>query len=380
MPNKLMFSLLMQISAIVKMDNINIAQGLLLKEFGRILEADVCAVYLKKEARPGYHLLWQHDVSGGYAFADFWMEDEYNSSFNFSYIKKSEQMSAFFLKTSKIDFKRYLLLPLIMENRIAGIFLAAWEKTFPLDSMLPEELETFSLISQLIADLYCIRPHVNYLKQREEDLSILYCKAVQDLEDSRKQVSLELHDEVGQVLTSILLQLKLLEKSADLEYVKGRLGGLHHITLQALEEVRRISQNLRPTLLEKLGLGASIESHIKDFIDATGIRVEFRSNDIGTGISSEIETVVYRGVQEGLTNVARHAQASKVIVSLTRKGQRLFLQIADDGVGMKENQGTGTGLLGMRERVKMVGGRFWTGDHGQGLVVNILLPLTAKRR
>lgn len=372
MLNKLLLSLLLQVSTTIKKHEPQEAQDALPKMFSEILKADGCAIYLQKEDRVDYFLSRQYPYFRIPYFADTWQEYGWNLPTTFAYIDHSEQTKPF---SQESNFQRYLILPLLRENRVAGILLAGWNKVFPLDSISPEEKEIFLPISQLLAEVYCAYPIISHLRQREKDLSALYCKAEWDLENSRKQVSLELHDEVGQVLTSILLQLNILQKSDDLEYIKGRLGGLHHITLQTLEEVRRISQNLRPNLLEKLGLQAAIEAHIKDYIDTTGIQVEFRSHNLGERIPPDLETVVYRGVQESLTNIARHAKASKAIVSLTIKGENLFLQILDDGIGMKNSQSGGTGILGMKERVKMAKGKFWMTDNGEGLIVNILLPL-----
>lgn len=239
-----------------------------------------------------------------------------------------------------------------------------------------EEILLLKVIADKLADIYYIYPQLKKSQQNETVLATLYLKAERDLEDERKRVSLELHDEVGQVLTSILLQLKLLQQSNDIEYMKGRIAGLHHITMETLEEVRRISQDLSPRILEKLGLQSALEAHIKEFIKTTAIEVELRLNKLDEQLADQLKVIIYRAVQEGLTNVARHSGADRAVITISIKGDHLFLQISDNGRGMREGAKYNTGLLGMKERVTRYNGRFWLiNEKSSGLIVNILLPL-----
>ncbi|MGE4273327.1 MAG: sensor histidine kinase [Desulfitobacterium sp.] len=371
--SKLLFSLLLNLSSKIEEIGTERARLELPKLICTLLETDGCALYFSKSDREGLFLANQYSIPQGQVFADTWPENWSPISDSAEYLNNHEMAKGFAEDNS---FKMCLILPLHIEGKIAGVVLMGWKSSSSLEELSPKDLQLLQSISMLLSHVYCVYPLINKLRQRETNLATLYRKAEDDLETSRKKVSLELHDEVGQVLTSILLQLKLLQQSDDLEYMKGRLGGLHHITLETLDEVRRISQNLRPNLLEKLGLQAAVEAHIKEYRENTGIEVELRTHNLSERIAENIETITYRAVQEGLTNVARHSGANRVIINLTIKGNNLFLQITDNGKGFKKNDVHGTGLLGMRERSTRVGGKFWLVNKvDQGLTINMLLPL-----
>ena len=369
----ILFSLLLDMSNKVKEIGNDKARLELPKLICTQLNADQCAIYFNKSDRDGLFLSKHYSLPKGNIFADTW-QSHWPPLLDYAVYINNHDIAKDFAADNNIS--RCLILPLHIDGKTAGVVLIGWENTSQIDKLSSKDQILLQLVSMLLSDVYCVYPLINKLRQREMNLSVLYRKAEDDLEASRKKVSLELHDEIGQVLTSILLQLKLLQQSDDLEYIKGRLGGLHHITLETLDEVRRISQNLRPNILEKLGLKAAVEAHVKEYINNTGIEVELRTHNLGVRIAENLETIAYRAVQEGLANVARHSGADKVVISLTIKGENLFLQIQDNGQGMKKNAGYGTGLLGMRERSTKVGGKFWfVNQVGQGLTINMLLPL-----
>src|ERR671928_601780 len=167
-------------------------------------------------------------------------------------------------------------------------------------------------------------------------------------EAERARIARGLHDEVGQVLTGVLLQL---EGEARSEETKAAVR-------QALEEVRRIARELRPEILEHLGLVSALIELSRKFADQSGLRIERRFADDLPQLSDEAELTVYRVAQESLTNVARHAHASRVEVVLEPGADSVVLRVVDDGRGMDERaalNGQG-GLRGMRERAVLVGG------------------------
>jgi two-component system sensor histidine kinase UhpB len=169
-------------------------------------------------------------------------------------------------------------------------------------------------------------------------------RALQAQEAERRRIAAGLHDEVGQVLTGVLLRL-------DDDETKDAVR-------QALEEVRRIAQELRPEMLEHLGLVSALIELSRKFSDQSGIRVERRFADELPALSDEGELAVYRVAQESLTNVARHAGASRVELTLEPGPSSVVLRVADDGRGMADDpapNGHG-GLRGMRERALLVGG------------------------
>jgi len=173
-------------------------------------------------------------------------------------------------------------------------------------------------------------------------------RALRAQEAERARVARGLHDEVGQVLTGVLLQLE----------GEGRSAEAKAAVRQALEEVRRIARELRPEMLEHFGLVSALTELSRKFAGQSGLRIERRFADDLPPLSDEAELTVYRVAQESLTNVARHAQASRVEVALEPGAGSVVLRVVDDGRGMDERvalNGHG-GLRGMRERAVLVGG------------------------
>jgi two-component system sensor histidine kinase UhpB len=173
-------------------------------------------------------------------------------------------------------------------------------------------------------------------------------RALRAQEGERARIASGLHDEVGQVLTGVLLQL---EGEARSEETKVAVR-------QALEEVRRIARELRPEMLDQLGLVSALTELSRKFA-GSGLRIERRFADDLPPLSDEAELTVYRVAQESLTNVARHAQASWVEVALERGAGSVVLRVVDDGRGMDEAAAAANGhggLRGMRERAVLVGG------------------------
>jgi len=171
-------------------------------------------------------------------------------------------------------------------------------------------------------------------------------RALQAQEAERRRIAGGLHDEVGQVLTGVLLQLEDDETK--------------HAVRQALEEVRRIARELRPEMLEQLGLVSALTELSRKFAESSGVRVEQRFLTDLPPLSDDAELAVYRVAQESLTNVARHADASRVRIALEPGADSVVLRVADDGRGIPGSDvftvnGHG-GLRGMRERALLVGG------------------------
>lgn len=180
-------------------------------------------------------------------------------------------------------------------------------------------------------------------------------------EDERQRLSRELHDEAAQALTSLLVNLRLLERARDPERAQQQVQMLRELTAHALEDVRRVALDLRPTILDDLGLGPALEWRADEFTKASGVEVEVKISGLEKRLSRDVELVFYRVGQESLSNIGRHAQAKSVQLSLTRKDQVVQLRIKDDGVGFSvaeipKNQPRGLGLLGMRERMSMING------------------------
>ncbi|WP_214103612.1 HAMP domain-containing sensor histidine kinase [Acrocarpospora catenulata] len=195
-------------------------------------------------------------------------------------------------------------------------------------------------------------------------------------EGERQRIARELHDEIGQSLTVVLLSLKRAVDQAP-DHLREPLQTVQESVRTSLDEVRQVARRLRPGVLEDLGLHAALIALGSDFSASSGVRLTRRVAHDLPELSSEVELVLYRIAQESLTNVARHAGADQVTLTLTAAGGELMLRIADDGRGGAVS--TGAGIRGMRERALLIGARLTiTSPPGGGTDVRLTVPLTRR--
>ena len=179
-------------------------------------------------------------------------------------------------------------------------------------------------------------------------------RALMVQEGERQRVARELHDEVGQTLTGVMLQVEGLAARIP-EELREDLDELRETARSGAEDVRRIVRSLRPEALEDLGLPSALAALATAFHDQAGVRVE-RRLEAGLPLSEEQELVFYRVAQEAITNVARHAAASRVEIQLRRDDAGVLLMVRDDGVGLTPpTNGASHGIRGMRERAMLIG-------------------------
>ncbi|MBI5858720.1 MAG: PAS domain S-box protein [Sphingobacteriales bacterium] len=200
-------------------------------------------------------------------------------------------------------------------------------------------------------------------------------------EEERAHIAREIHDELGQQLTVLKMDLSWINKKVGTkdEPVKARIKDLLTMIDETVKSVRRISSELRPSLLDDLGLVAAIEWQLKEFEKRFEIKTSFSHTDSEIQLRETIKTGVFRIFQESLTNVARHSRAKKVAVSLTVQNNSLILSINDNGAGFEKkilgNKKT-LGILGMRERTSMMGGTYEIiSKPGEGTSVVVKIPL-----
>ncbi|HET9324994.1 MAG TPA: GAF domain-containing protein [Gaiellaceae bacterium] len=204
-------------------------------------------------------------------------------------------------------------------------------------------------------------------------------RVVQGQELERKRLSRELHDETGQALTSILLGLRSIEEAVeDRPEVRESVLSLRELVVATLHDVRRLAVELRPKALDDFGLVPALERLAETFTEQTDIAVHVQSVLGDERLPDEIESALYRIVQEALTNVIKHAQASTVSIVLTKRGDGVAAVIEDDGRGFDplEARDGGLGLVGMRERIALLGGRVAVESNGDvGTTVAVEVPL-----
>ncbi len=203
-------------------------------------------------------------------------------------------------------------------------------------------------------------------------------RAVETQELERKRLARELHDETGQALTSILLGLKSLEQTIDSDEGRAGVASLRELVVSTLQNVRRLAVELRPSALDDFGLTPALERLVDTYRQHASVPVHLEIQLGDERLPSEVETTLYRMVQEALTNVAKHADASGVSILLTRRPSSVVLVVEDDGGGFDLGgiRDGGLGLSGMQERVALIGGRLRVESApGKGTTLAAEVPL-----
>ena len=261
-----------------------------------------------------------------------------------------------------------LYVPLVVRDRAIGV-VVAHDKQQADARFTDEDLR--------IAEAFAERASVAIdLSERVAKDALRRVVSGQELE--RQRLARELHDETGQALTSILLGLKGLEEANNDEEKRNALLALRELVVSTLHDVRRLAVELRPKALDDFGLVVALERLAQTFTEQTDIDVQVEAALGENRPSEEVETALYRIVQEALTNVVKHANANTVSVVLTRKDDRVAVVIEDNGRGFdpSTNEDEGLGLLGMRERIALVQGRLSvesSEDHGTTIAVEVPL-------
>jgi len=218
------------------------------------------------------------------------------------------------------------------------------------------------------------------LEQREALRGQLLERVLAAQEEERHRIARELHDEAGQALTSMMVGLRLLEKEVEQpETLVARLADLKRTTDGVLEDLHRLAMDLRPASLDHLGLVAALRQYVELYSRQHGLVVQFESVGLdGERLPAEVEIALYRIVQEALTNVVRHARATRTDVLLERRGDRLVAIVEDDGAGFDPEaavQNSRLGLFGMRERAEMLDGTLAIESApGSGTTVFVEIP------
>jgi signal transduction histidine kinase len=190
-----------------------------------------------------------------------------------------------------------------------------------------------------------------------------------------------LHDEIGQTLTALRIEISQALRQAERPQARESLVRARALTERSVETVRNICLLLRPALLDELGLVPAVQWQLQDFSRRSGIACEFAESGGDQHLSDAVKTCVYRIVQEALNNCEKHARGTRIQVSIRAGPDMLIVEVADDGQGFTWNDkgmpGGGLGILGMRERAMMVGGKLTiesSPGHGTRVIASIPLP------
>jgi signal transduction histidine kinase len=215
--------------------------------------------------------------------------------------------------------------------------------------------------------------------QARAGLQELSAKLVRAQEDERRALSRELHDEVGQSFSAVLMEAENLLDLDPTAEVRPHLEALRSLAEKGMNEIRNMALLLRPSMLDDFGLVPALNWQARETAKRTGMRVQVDS-EVEDELPDEHKTTIYRIVQEALNNCARHAQAKNVLVSVREQDGQILLNVQDDGSGFDPQRvrGLGLGLLGMEERVRHLGGKFEIDSRpGRGTLLNIALPLAS---
>jgi signal transduction histidine kinase len=213
-----------------------------------------------------------------------------------------------------------------------------------------------------------------------EELKQLSARLVEAQENERRSIARELHDEVGQALTGVRVELANLSRKIRNKEVDGldiKVDEIKEMLEDSAGVVRNMALLLRPSMLDDLGLVPALQWQAREVSKRAGMPVKVAAEEVSEDLPEEHKTCIYRIVQEALHNCVQHSEASMVRVTVRQEARRILLAIQDDGKGFDAQQERGMGLLGMQERVSHLGGTFSVESlPGRGAIVCIVLPLT----
>jgi signal transduction histidine kinase len=242
------------------------------------------------------------------------------------------------------------------------------------------------LLLAIVSALYILRlerqARVRYeeLEVRRSELRQLSARLVDAQETERRSISRELHDEVGQALGLLLMEVGRLSNQLASDDAKSQelVEHIKELAERTVQTVRNIALLLRPSMLDDLGLVPAVEWYARELSRPGNMEVKVHAEGVSESLPDEVKVCVYRVIQEALNNAQRHARAKNVLVELTQSGDAIHVEIKDDGSGFDAKRTRGMGLLGMEERVKRLGGTIAINSRANaGTIIHVELPRTA---
>ncbi len=271
-------------------------------------------------------------------------------------------------------------LPIMQREAVGGVMLIVGDARDPFAALDASFLQA---LGQQVGAALENADLGRRLRRRTEDLERLSVRMVEQHEEERRRLSLELHDETAQVFSAVKLQLGIVREQVPPPEAE-RLARVADLVDEGMASIRSVTDQLRPSLLDDLGLLPALRALVGDFEGRTGIGVTWEGPETLTPLPALAELAVFRAVQEGLSNVARHADAAAVRVTLGVEGERLSIRIEDDGQGLGADGAAveeHTGLAGMRERFSTLGGEVMLLPRaGGGTCLALHLPLVTGTR
>ena len=271
--------------------------------------------------------------------------------------------------------------PILFGGRTLGVINVYLDERHIMNQ---KEVEFLQNIANTMAGIIVRKQAEEEINESRKQLRELYMHLQSVREEERTHIAREIHDEFGTILTALKIDLSWLEKKlhGEQKFLVERAQKDIELINSAIKTVQRISSELRPGILDHLGLAAAVEWQVKEFAGRTGLNWDTSIDIEKDSYNRDLSTAVFRILQEALTNIARHAEATKVHVSLSEKDGLLVLEIIDNGKGItseKLSDPHSFGLMGMRERVQCWGGSIMiSGMENKGTTVTVSIPLDNK--
>src|SRR5574337_186234 len=282
------------------------------------------------------------------------------------------------------DHPRHATVPLRTAGGVVGVMNLILPRRRVFRS---RELATLSGIGDQLA-LAAERARLyDEVRAKEATRGELLQKLITAHEDERRRIARELHDEAGQALTALIVNLEMAERSSTVPADQQQLSRLRAIAEDTLGELRKMIYDLRPTILDDLGLTAAIRWYVKETVEPQGLHVDLSISGLEQRMAPHIETAVFRILQEACTNILKHAGASRARIEVAVADGRIHLTVMDNGRGFdpaavpQSREGRGMGLLGMQERAELLGGMWKVSSQpAEGTQVEAFIPVEAVRR
>lgn len=286
---------------------------------------------------------------------------------------------------------------IVSEQVLSNGFSEVYEKEYRRKdgTIFPIELRTFLIRDEnrkpesmwaIVRDITGRKRAEEELNQSLEQMRQLSARFQSIREEESTRIAREIHDELGQTLTGIKMDISFLEERLteilnlqENPQLIEKINSISNLTDSAVQTIRKITTALRPAILDSMGLSAAIEWQTEDFEHRTGITCRYFSSSENFEVGREVSTAIFRIMQEALTNITRHAKASHVTVKLEKRKDNIFFKVTDNGTGFKEselNNLNSFGILGMKERCSLMGGIFEIrGEPGIGTTIRVTIPL-----
>lgn len=287
------------------------------------------------------------------------------------------------LKTLKQEgMLSYIMMPLIVQDKLIGTLNLGAGKPSAFDA---ERIEIAAEVAISLAVAIQNTRLVEEIMHHQQALKKMSARILEAQEAERKRISIELHDEMGQALTGIGINLAVIERllpDTINPAIRERIGETRLLADQSSDQIKDLSFHLRPSILDDLGLEPTLRWYISRYAKRMGLQVDFEVCDCDASLAIETKTLLYRVVQEALNNVAKHAQARKVAVRIECSEKTTTLSVEDDGIGFRSEDPdpasaptSGLGLIGIRERMSLVDGNLQIySEPGKGTRVVVEVP------